>query len=98
MQQSAEAEKPLQHWLFPGKDSQDRDLENKTHLRLVKTKVWMDVLSCDWHTQSLKTAASGLASYCQSLVSKRGLQSFGTVRHQSLCKLHLLESHMDLDN
>ncbi len=38
MQQSAEAEKLLQHKLFPDKDNENRCLENKTHLRLTKTK------------------------------------------------------------
>ena len=58
--------------------------EIKTRLGLTKTEAWMGVLSCDWRTSSLRTAASGLASYYQNLVSKRSLQGFGTVRHKPL--------------
>ena len=59
---------------FPTRAAKIRSSGNKIHLRPAKTKAWAGVLSCDWHTSSLRTAAPGLVSHYQNPMFKRSLQ------------------------
>ena len=76
---SAEAEKPFQHQLFPGKISKDRTPGNNTHPRLDTTKAWMDVSSCDRRTSPWKRQPQGLLHPTKTWCSR------GVCRVLALC-------------